>query len=230
MSAKRFGLTGNQLKILAIIFMTIDHVGMEIFPQFRLMKIIGRIAFPIFAFMIAEGCRHTRNRKKYLLTMACFAAICQIVYFVAMNSLYMCILVTFTLSIILIYTLDFARYKKKIWAWMLAALVFVLVFVVTDVIPRRFPIRDFCVDYGIVGVFVPVLIYIGRNKLEKLVLAAFILCALCMNYGGIQWYCLLALPLLAMYNGKRGAGKMKYLFYIYYPLHLVAIHFLSYVI
>ena len=63
MSTKRFGLNNNQLKILAIVIMTIDHVGMEIMPQFRILRIIGRLAFPIFAFMIAEGCHHTKNRK-----------------------------------------------------------------------------------------------------------------------------------------------------------------------
>lgn len=230
MSVKKLGFTGNQLKILAIILMTIDHVGMEIFPQFRFMRIIGRLAFPIFAFMIAEGCHHTKNRKKYLITMAGFALVCQIVYTVALKSLYMCILVTFTLSIILICMLDFAREKKKLWAWAVAALVLVAVICVTYIVPRRFRIRDFGVDYGIVGVLVPVFIYLGRNKLEKLVLTAFILCVLCMDYHGIQWYCLLALPLLALYNGERGKMKMKYLFYFYYPLHLVVIHFLSYVI
>ena len=64
MESTRFpGLTGNQLKLIALITMTIDHVGMMLLPQLRILRAIGRIAFPIFAYMIAEGCRHTRNRK-----------------------------------------------------------------------------------------------------------------------------------------------------------------------
>ena len=159
--------------------------------------------------------------------MAGFALVCQVVYSIALDSLYMCILVTITLSIILVYMLNFARNKKKLWAWAIAALTLAAVIFVTFVVPREFPVRDFRVDYGVVGVLVPVFIYLGRNKLEKLVLAAFILCVLCMDYHGIQWYCLLALPLLALYNGQRGDKKMKYLFYVYYPVHLVVIHLVS---
>ena len=90
-----FGLTGNQLKIIAMLTMTCDHVGLQLLPQWGFLRILGRLALPIYAWMIAEGCRHTRSRKKYLLRLASLAALCQIVYFIAMGSLYMCILVTF---------------------------------------------------------------------------------------------------------------------------------------
>ena len=58
-------LTGNALKILAAIFMTIDHIGVMLFPRMLILRIIGRLALPVFAFMIAEGCKYTRNKKKY---------------------------------------------------------------------------------------------------------------------------------------------------------------------
>ena len=97
---KKFsGLTGNQLKIIALISMTCDHVGLQLFPDVLFMRILGRLALPIYAYMIAEGCRYTRNRRKYLLRMASLAAVCQVVYFFAMGSLYQCILVTFSLAI-----------------------------------------------------------------------------------------------------------------------------------
>ena len=57
------------LKMLALITMTCDHVGLQLFPDILIFRIIGRLAMPIYAFMIAEGCRHTRNRKKYLLLL-----------------------------------------------------------------------------------------------------------------------------------------------------------------
>lgn len=56
------GLTGNQLKLLALIAMTCDHVGLQLLPQFIILRIIGRLAAPLFAYMIAEGCRYTHNR------------------------------------------------------------------------------------------------------------------------------------------------------------------------
>ena len=55
-------LSGNSLKIIAAIAMTVDHIGVVIFPNFAILRIIGRIAFPIFAFMIAEGCRYTKKQ------------------------------------------------------------------------------------------------------------------------------------------------------------------------
>ena len=63
-------LTGNQLKIFALIAMTLDHIGLELLPQYPFLRIIGRLAFPLFAYMIAEGCRYTKNRTRYLLCIA----------------------------------------------------------------------------------------------------------------------------------------------------------------
>lgn len=230
MSLKAIWLSGNQLKIIALITMTVDHIGMILFPGIMLFRIIGRIAFPIFAFMIAEGCRYSKNRRKYLLLMLGIAAVCQAVYLVALQSLYMCIFVTFAFSMIIIYTLDFARDKKKFWAWALAALVLLGVIFIAYVMPRKFPVRDFNIDYGLIGILVPVFIYFGRNRWEKLSLAVAILLVMCLAFRGVQWYCLMAVPFIVLYNGARGKLKMKYLFYLYYPLHLAAIYLLSYVI
>ena len=58
------GLTNNQLKIIAMITMLIDHIGIVLFPQIKIFRIIGRFAFPIFAYMLAEGCTNTKNKKK----------------------------------------------------------------------------------------------------------------------------------------------------------------------
>ena len=60
-------LSGNGLKLVAALTMLIDHVGMLLFPQVLLLRIIGRLAFPIYAFMIAEGCRYTKNKLRYFL-------------------------------------------------------------------------------------------------------------------------------------------------------------------
>ena len=59
------GMTGNQLKIVALLAMTCDHVGKLLLPQVEILQIFGRLAFPIFAYMIAEGCVHTKSKKKY---------------------------------------------------------------------------------------------------------------------------------------------------------------------
>ena len=213
------GLTGNQLKLIAMITMTCDHVGVQIFPQCLWLRILGRLAMPIYAYMIAEGCRHTRDRKKYLLRLFGMGTLCQIVYFVAMKSLYQCILITFSLSVILIWLIDLAEQEKtagaRIRLFGAVAVVFFLCVVLPDLLPRA----DFEIDYGLPGVLLPVLIYGGGTKglLIGLALTA-------LKYGGVQWLAFLAVPLLLAYNGQRGKANIGKLFYWYYPLHLVAIY------
>jgi len=220
---KKFaGFTGNQLKLIALISMTCDHVGLQLFPNVLILRILGRLAFPVFAYMIAEGCRHTRNRKKYLLRLAALAAVCQVVYFFAMGSLYQCILVTFSLSVSLIYAMDRWQERGNTSSRVLALGTLVTVFVLCVVLPDVLP--GFEIDYGLMGVLLPVLIYFGK-PVHHFLLAGLIL--LCFSYGGIQWWCLAAVPLLGQYNEQRGKYNIGKLFYIYYPLHLVVIYGLS---
>ena len=221
------GLTGNQLKLIALITMTLDHVGMLLLPRVRILRAIGRMAFPIFAYMIAEGCQHTRSRKKYLLSMASFAAVCQVVYFFAMGSLFMCILVTFSLSIGMIYLMDYAHAGGRFGKPLLVAAFFGLFFVCYMAHDVLFPKTDFGIEYGFLGVLLPVFAHWGARKQKKLQYFAIGLTLLNLTWGGIQWFSMAAIPFLALYNGKRGKHKMKYLFYIYYPLHLVVLQGLS---
>ncbi len=226
-NTEKTGLSGNFLKIIALITMTVDHVGLELFDNMLIMRIIGRIAFPIFAYMIAEGCTYTRNRRKHLLTIALLAFLCQAVYFVAMNSLYQCILVTFSLSVALIYSIDNAIKNKTFISVIVCVLTVSLVAYTALVLPVTLSKTDYGIDYGIFGVLLPVLVYFARTKEMKLAAFTVGLSLVCYDFGGIQWYSLLTVPLIALYNGKRGRLKLKNLFYIYYPLHLVIIHFIG---
>ncbi len=216
------GLTGNQLKLIAMAAMTCDHVGLQLFPDILILRIIGRLALPIYAYMIAEGCRHTRSRKKYLLRLAGLALVCQAVYFFAMRSLYQCILVTFSLSVCLICALD--RYQKRqdrtSRALALGAMAMALFLGLA--LPLLVP--GFEIDYGLAGILLPVLIYFGQ-PVHHYLLAGVVLLAL--QLGGIQWWSLLAIPLLGQYNEQRGKYRIGTLFYLYYPLHLAVIYGLS---
>jgi hypothetical protein len=104
----------------------------------------------------------------------------------------------------------------------LAAAVFI-----TVGLPRILIHTDFDVDYGLWGVMLPVLVYFGRGKWEKLTLFAVGVSLLGLHYGGIQWWGLLSVPLLALYNGQKGRRNIGPLFYWYYPAHLVVIYGLS---
>lgn len=216
------GLTGNQLKILAMIFMTVDHVGMILFPQHRILRILGRLAMPIYAYMIAEGCRHTRDRKKYLLRLLGMGLLCQVVYFVAMGSLYQCILITFTLSVSLIWIYDQVEQEKSSGNWGRLFAGLAAVFFLCTVLPDLLPNTDYGIDYGLMGVLLPLLIYGAGTRGLLLGLAL-----VSLNIGGIQWFSFGAVPLLLLYNGQRGKARIGKLFYWYYPLHLVAIYGIS---
>lgn len=104
-------LSGNFIKILGCIFMAIDHIGVVLFPRIIILRYIGRLAFPIFAFMIAEGAKYTRNKMKYFLMIFIIGVICQVFnYFFNNHDLYMCIFITFSISILLIYLIQFIKH------------------------------------------------------------------------------------------------------------------------
>lgn len=227
---KVFGISGNQLKLLAMLCMTIDHVGAFLLPEIEILRYIGRLAMPIFAWMIAEGCTHTGNRLRYFLTLLGFGLVCQIVYWVAMESLMQCIFITFSLSVALICVMDYAVKKNSFFSLCLMGLTFTAVCYICVFLPGDLPDTDFHIDYGIYGVMLPVCIYIGRSKAEKLLAAAMCLTPLAMSHGYWQWFSLLSLPILALYNGKRGKWKLKYFFYCYYPLHLMVIYAIGWLI
>ena len=137
------GLTGNQLKLLALFAMTCDHVGLQLLPQFIILRIIGRLAAPLFAYMIAEGCRYTHNRGRYLGRLLGMAALCQIAYFAAMRSLYQCIFVTFSLSVCLIYALDNAVRRRTPVSVLSAAAAVAAVVFITEGLPQILIHTDF---------------------------------------------------------------------------------------
>lgn len=230
-------MTGNQLKILALITMTVDHIGVVLLPQYLVLRVIGRLTYPIFAYMIAEGCFYTHSKSRYLGGIFALGVACQLGFLVATASLEQSILTSFVLAIITIYALQLVDKRRD--ALGIAALIGALAldaFVALG-LPALLAGTDFSIDYGFWGILLPVFCYLPRifakNVLDRTRLWLMLACAavgmvlVCVQMnawmGGIQWFSLLALVPLACYNGKRGTWRLKYLFYIYYPAHLVAI-------
>jgi len=239
--SKIFVLSGNALKIIAASLMLTDHIGYILFPQYKIFRIIGRMSFPVFAFMIAEGCYHTRNKLKYFLTVFCLAVACQVVYYFFNDSLDMGVLVTFSLSILMVYSLEY--FKEKLltpdisWSNKLAAFE-VFAFVVVFVYILNIYLN---IDYGFWGCITPVFSSAFRRtkrnpadllkKLDCLPVHVFMtgisLVILSVAIGGIQFYCLLSLPLILMYSGRKGKTNLKTFFYVFYPVHLAALHVIA---
>lgn len=223
------GINGNILKIIALISMTIDHIGTMFFPSLVIFKIIGRISFPIFAYMIAEGWTYTSDRKRYFLVILSMAFLYQLFYYLFYSSLSQGVFVTYSLSLIFIFSIEKAIDKKGIYfAFLFIILLFLVA--VTVYVPNKFIYSGFFIDYGFAGVLLPVVVYFSRGKVFKLIAVTIDLMVLGLVSGGIQLICLFSIPLLALYNGKRGNKNLKLFFYIYYPAHLVFIYLLSLVI
>ena len=216
MSESRGFLTGNQLKLIAAAAMLADHVGLMFFPHVELFRIIGRLAFPIFAFMIAEGCKYTRSRLRYLGQLFGLAVGCQIVYFIADGSMYLSVLFAFSLSVLTVFALQYCKAKPKA----LPVLLFVSCIAAVYLLNRVLTI-----DYGFWGCMLPVFAAafhgtrFDRHPLNVAMLG-FGLLLLWLDLGGWQLYALAAAGLLLCYSGQRGKVRMKYFFYIFYPVHL----------
>ena len=230
-------LSGNALKIIAAISMFVDHFGIIFCPDVDILRILGRIAFPIFAFMIAEGCRYTRHRLRYFLMMSGMGIAYLIAFYVYSGVVYMSIFITFSLSIIMIYALQ--RLKEACFGEDIRpvriigyAVAFVAAVVLSSAMNELFDI-----DYGFFGSLAPVLVAlchkpencrsaffdkIDRLEISLLGLLVAIVC-LYVVYGGVRIFALLSIPLLLLYSGKRGKANMKYFFYVFYPVHILAL-------
>ena len=231
-------LSSNTLKTIAFISMVIDHVGLVFFPTVIAFRIVGRLAFPIFAFMISEGARYTKNRLAYFLRMLIFGILFNAVYYYFTRDTLLSIFFTFSISILTIYLLeavksvffdpDSGKIKKNVYI-LLGFLGIVAVVLLTRVVT---------VDYGFFGCMLPVFASLfdfrrinapmNVKAIDRLMFRQFSFTAgvlvLAAHYGGIQYFSLLALPLVYLYSEERGKRPMKYFFYVAYPLHIAIIY------
>ena len=233
----KFGfLTSNAIKILACIFMTFDHVGLAFFSQIPVFRIIGRIAFPLFAFLIAEGCKYTKNKIKRLGMIGSLGVIFLLFYYVYDGRIYGNIFLTFSVSIGIIYVFDFC--KKLVFESKRVINILVGIFLPwITVTLAYFLYETVYFEYGFAGMMLPVVVSLVNfrnidapkllHKLDchavKLILMSLWMLLLCYkpNLGDIQYFCFLSIPILIFYNGQAGSKKLKYLFYIFYYLRVV---------
>lgn len=225
-------LSNNTLKIIACISMFFDHFGFLVYPQVMAYRYIGRLAFPIFAYMIAEGALYTKNKTKQILIMGWMAIIMQTVLYYVTQLTDLSIFVHFTLSLILIRLFDYFIEKLKTKQYVLSILsiiTFVLLIWSLYYITEEY--MYFYMNYGILGIMLPVLIYLIKKyipKFKNLIVTITMVILLLWFAAKLQLpinnYGLLSVVLLQFYNGKRGKLKMKYFFYLFYPLHFVVIY------
>lgn len=234
----KYGLSGSAVKLIAIVCMLIDHVGAGIIYNrihiynypiepwmevvYEPMRNIGRIAFPLFCFFLVEGFAHTRNVWKYLGRLVLFGAVSEIPF----NLAFFCepfyvghqnVFWTLALGVLMMVGLEkvsgLAPFKKEQLNRAAVLLSDIAILCVTAYI------ADLChTDYKYLGIMTIFVIYISRNSRVLQLVAVAIACVMILN----ELPALFCLIPLALYNGRRGFG-MKYLFYGFYPVHLIVI-------
>jgi hypothetical protein len=202
------------LKWIAIATMTIDHIGASIFPQYEVLRIVGRLSFPIFCYLIVLGVESTRSPRNYFLRLLIFAFISQAPFAFALGYQPFEALNIF-------FTLSFGVLSLTNPLLMLVS-IFVSYFL------------NF--DYGPYGIALIALMRILKDD-TRLGIALIVLLNVLVLFGSpIQFFSLLALPIILLHkNGylkTKGASNAnnpypswrKYFFYIYYPIHLTALY------
>lgn len=238
------------IKLIAIYAMLCDHFNDAIIGHFTFLNVIGRLAFPLFAFQIVIGYKNTSNIKKYLLRLIIFAIISQIPFQIFMkNTMGIFELnVFFTLfgGLVSLIIMDTNFLKNKMGNMIVKILLVILICVLAEILK--------C-DYGAVGILTILLINftypcdfkknnnkkinnkIDYKKLILLLLGAIILALIeykdtIKNVDfkiSIQIIVATIIPIFIMitYNGKKGKS-LKYFFYAFYPIHLIILDIMNY--
>jgi len=213
-------MSGLFLKLFALVTMTIDHVGLMFFPQYPQLRMIGRLAFPIYCFLLCEGFHHTRSMRKYALRLAVFAAVSFVPYALFTVNTFSIwrgfenIFFELLLGLLALYFADKAI-KSTGWERL-----YLLIPVGTLMVAQGLKL-----SYGAYGIAMILCFYLFRDKrlpmAISVTLATLFYCWYFHNW--IQLYAAYALIPILLYNGNRGKYSLKYLFYAYYPAHMLVL-------
>ena len=228
-------MNSAQLKILACITMLIDHMGAILYPDVIIFRVIGRLAFPIFCYLIAEGYRKTKDITHYMGRLMVFALVSQLAFNAAFlgsinkpRELYLNVFFTLVMGLYSLYLYD--KNKKIVYV---IAIALVCEFLHTDYgafgvmmifVSNRYheSFKKLSTSY-----IVLMLLYVVKWLIAtKLASPSVLLVDIILKHFTIEPLALISLIFIKIYNDKRG-WKLKYLFYIFYPAHLFILSFIS---
>lgn len=236
-------MSTGMLKIIACLLMLIDHMGAALFPEAIIMRLIGRLSFPIFAYLIAIGYSKTSSFSKYLCRLWIFAAVSQIPFSLAFSeeisihsfSDFLRFFVgTPSPHLNIFFTLAVGLIAIRIWDKGESTLVKMIATLALGITAQLFS-----TDYGIYGVAMILGFYVFRESKIKTVISQIMVFTIfyasqillvALSYEGVSirliWFnqalSLLALIFIFSYNGNKGKN-LRYLFYAFYPVHLLVI-------
>ncbi len=213
---QRFDIGREILKWIAIVTMTIDHVGVVLYPELTILRIIGRLAFPLFCYLLMLGVKNTRNIKNYFIRLFIFALISQVPYHLAFENI------------------PFARLLNNFFTLSLG--VIFLHSPLLILIPLSISIfLNF--DLGVYGFILLACMRLLDKNMMLGTTALVLLGVFSSVIWDLQIFSLLALPIIFFhrmnykYRNKDGNTVYptwrKYFYYAYYPLHLTVLYLIS---
>ena len=208
------------IKIIAIVAMLVDHVGLIFFPNIIIFRLIGRLALPLYAFLIAEGMKHTSSRKKYFMRLFFIAIISQPIYI---------FIIDWKLNIIfglILGALSIYFIEKKQYLFLL----------ITFILPILIP-----TDYSIFGVILPVIFYFFDKKWVQIVFLYVIFSIMIFYYGHymsiFHLFSLFFIYYIPFFTKKLDLKKsflmssyFNYFYRFFYPAHLFLLFLLKKII
>lgn len=226
-------LNGFHLKLIAICTMLIDHMGYTLFPGVMWLRCVGRVAFPIFCFLIAEGCVYTHDRKKYAARLLVFALLSEIPYNL-MNSGMIWdpydqnVLWTLLTGALVCWLIDWALKKCTPLSFVLTGAVMLAAYWLLEIGNT---------DYGGWGMLLVAAFYgvhrAPSGAVVKMIAQAFGLAFFSLGvmggYLSIELWSLVSLAPIWLYNGQRGFSHkaVQYGFYAFYPVHILALSLIA---
>lgn len=212
-------ISRNQLKMIALLSMVIDHIGAVLFPEQFVFRLIGRLAFPIFGYLIVEGYIHTHNLKHYGLRLLAFGLLSEVPFDLAFSGQvlefgHQNIFFTLATGLVGIWIYDKLKHKADLLS---AILVFILA-----LLAQRLGF-----DYGLFGVVMIVGIYTIQSRLYQALWIVLMMAMMTVLYAyPIQLGAGISAILIYYYDRTKGRylPQWKYLFYIIYPLHLLILY------
>lgn len=209
-------LDGRMLKIIAVISMFIDHVGAVLFPNIILFRIVGRLAFPIYCFLLVEGARYTHNMRQYMLRLGIFALISEVpfdwaFYHQPVYTAHQNVFFTLFIGLVMIWFLEHPMNDMEIPDVVSKLIIVAVAGIGAELLST---------DYGFSGIAIILIFYILR---ERLLLKYLTVALICIGMGWLEAFAILALIPIALYNGQRGSQTkiMQFGFYVFYPAHLL---------
>jgi hypothetical protein len=242
---KRFEISSATLHIIAMTTMLIDHAMKTVVEYDGWIFVLGRLAFPIFAFMAAEGCYYTRNAKKYGLRLLIFALLSEIPYDLMksgepVDQYDQNVIWTFLIAFLCIMVYRAARSTRRRLIYIPAAIaVFLAGFLAATIAVT---------DYGGMGVWMVLIFYFLRERKWWMLILQFVLIAAIniMFLGGMgygitfsfmgnivefpqQGFAVFALIPIWLYRGRQGyhSKPFQYFCYAFYPLHMLVLYLIS---